>query len=45
MDFNITPNIPGIVYYYLKIGQNQTAMDLTQLKIYLKNNQFKIESN
>lgn len=45
IDFNITPTLPGIVYYQLQLGRNMPAIDIIQHQIYLKNNQYTIESN
>lgn len=42
IDFNITPTLPGIVYYQLQLGGNKPAIDIIQHQVYLKNNQYTI---
>ena len=44
LDYNITPTVPGTVFYHFQKGANIPAMTLTDIQISLKNNIYTIES-
>lgn len=44
LDFNITPSVPGTIFYHFERGQSISVMTLTDIQVSLKNNINTIES-
>jgi len=44
LDFNITPTVTGNIFYHFQIGQDVSPLSLTEIQVYLKNNQNIIQS-
>ena len=43
LDFNLSINSPGTIFYQLQIGQDMEAMDSVDIQVHLKNHEYILE--